>query len=86
MKNPSLAKKAAAKKLASYHSSCNNVVTMHHMSKPAALLIVFPALFISSTSVTLLAQFFREEHCLLWEGGVGGKGDAYMGKTRPCNV
>ena len=42
------------------------------MPKPAALLIVFPALLISSASVTLLAQFFREEHCLLEEGRRSG--------------
>ena len=45
---------------------------MYPVSKPAALLIVFPALLISSASVTLLAQFLREKHCLLWEGGVPG--------------
>ena len=58
--------------LTSYHPSCNNVATVSTMSKPAALLIMYPALLISSTSVTLLAQFLREEHCLLGEGGRSG--------------
>ena len=33
------------------------------MSKPAALLMVLQALLISFASVTLLAQFLRQEHC-----------------------
>ena len=45
---------------------------MYPMSKPAALLIVFLALLISFGSVTLLAQFLREEHCLLKEEGRSG--------------
>ena len=39
------------------------------MSQPAALLMVRQALLISFASVTLLARFLRQEHCLLWEGG-----------------
>ena len=58
--------------LTSYHLSCNNVATVRPMSKPAALLIMYPALLISSASVTLLAQFLREEHCLLGDGGRSG--------------
>ena len=42
------------------------------MSKPAALLIVLQALLINFTSVALLAQFLRQEHCLLGEEGVPG--------------
>ena len=42
------------------------------MSKPAAQLILLQALLISFASVTLLAQFLRLEHCLLWEGGGPG--------------
>ena len=37
------------------------------MSKPAAPLMELQALLIKS--VTLLAQFLRQEHCLLREGG-----------------
>ena len=55
--------------LTSYHPSCNNVATVSAMSKPAALLIMYPALLISSASVTLLAQFLKEEHFLLGNGG-----------------
>ena len=66
--------------LASYHPSCNLFIyfsctcytTMCPMSKPAALLMVLPALLISSTSVTLLTQILRQEHCLLGEGGGPG--------------
>ena len=45
---------------------------MYPISKPAALLIVYLTLLISSPSVTLLAQFLREEHCLLGDGGGPG--------------
>ena len=42
------------------------------MSKPTAQLIMLKALHISFASVTLLAQFLSQEHCLL--GGGGGAG------------
>ena len=97
-KQPPLGKKAAAS-LSSYAHHYTTLLVCP-TSKPTALLIMCLALLLSSASVTLLAQFLffyflffmfffiaqflREEHCLLGEGGEVQ--DAYMGKSRPCNV
>ena len=58
--------------LASYHPSCNYVATICPTVQAHSPAHWLQALLISSNSVTLLAQFLRQEHCLLQEAGRSG--------------
>ena len=68
--------------LASYHPSCNNV--------PVPYVIMYYVSYVQATSpanpVLSIAYQFGLRRNTVCSGKGGGSGDAYMGKTRPCNV